>query len=713
MASKIRIFRSTGATAPPTLEFGELAVTVEQGTAGNQANKAGRLFLGNASGNPVEIGGEYTYKLMDHVHGILENSSVAIVDSAGQINGWSVAGIITGTRTNFTDTVTQNLNVTGVSTFEGGFNLNGNVTIGDSHTDILTINSRTGFNTDATFNQKLLVTGISTFTGDSTFSNNVLITGVSTHTGSSIFNGSTTLNGNVTVGDSHTDTLTLNSRTGFNTDATFNQKLLVTGISTFTGDSTFSNNVLITGVSTHTGSSIFNGTTTLNGNATIGDAHTDTLTINSRTGFNTDATFNEKLLVTGISTFTGDSTFSNNVLVTGVSTHTGNSSFSNNLTVGGVTTLNGNTTIGDAHTDTLTVNSRTGFNTDATFNQKLLVTGISTFVGQVKIGAYTLPTTDGAASQVLTTNGSGTVTFQEISSTLVISSAGVATDPIDLRTEVLTIAPTLNQTKTTLSNNTITVGLATDVIVGGGLTVTNNLLVLGNLTVEGTETIINVERLDVQDKTVGVASTSTANNTTADGGGFFVHGGSDGDKEILWSLANSGYTVNQSWMPSTDDTRDLGSASLEWRNLFVDGLAQLDDVNVSAAATIATLNVTGTGTIATADINGGNIDATIVGAAVTAAGTFTTLTAGTIVTGGRLDAGQSTFATLRVTGISTLATLILSTGTNTNGVAYFDSSGQVQSTSTPGAGIQTSNFILTSNAAGVPSWTDTIDGGTF
>ena len=79
MASKIRILRSTGATAPGSLEYGELAITVEEGTAGTQANKAGRLFIGNASGNPVELGGEYTYKLMDHVHGELINSSAAIV----------------------------------------------------------------------------------------------------------------------------------------------------------------------------------------------------------------------------------------------------------------------------------------------------------------------------------------------------------------------------------------------------------------------------------------------------------------------------------------------------------------------------------------------------------------------------------------------------------------------------------------------------------
>ena len=39
MASKIRIHRSTGASAPAALEFGELAATVEQGTAGTSANK--------------------------------------------------------------------------------------------------------------------------------------------------------------------------------------------------------------------------------------------------------------------------------------------------------------------------------------------------------------------------------------------------------------------------------------------------------------------------------------------------------------------------------------------------------------------------------------------------------------------------------------------------------------------------------------------------
>ena len=29
------------------------------------------------------------------------------------------------------------------------------------------------------------------------------------------------------------------------------------------------------------------------------------------------------------------------------------------------------------------------------------------------------------------------------------------------------------------------------------------------------------------------------------------------------------------------------------------------------------------------------------------------------------------------------------------------------------AGITTSNFVLTTNAAGIPNWTTTLDGGTF
>jgi len=754
MASKIRIFRSTGATAPSSLEYGELAVTVEDATPGTSANKAGRLFVGNSSGNPVELGGEYTYKLMDHVHGQLINSSVAIVDAQGQIDGWNVLGISTAQRTDFVDTVTGNLSVTGIATFGQDLNLNGNVTIGDAHTDIITINGRTGFSTDVTINENLLVSGIATVSGNTTILGNLDVDG------QAIF-----------------DDITVSAASTFAGAITAQSAVVFESTIDVDGQAIF-DDITVSAASTFAGSVDLNGGANVSGGAGL---------VVSANGINVS----------------GASTFVDNVL------------FNNRIDVDG-----------GADFDDIVVGSAATFSGPADFNNT------------VTIADYTMPASDGAANQVLTTNGSGTLSFEEISSTLVISAGYASTDPIDLRTETLTIASTLNETRTTLSDNTITVGLATDIVVGGGMTITNNLLVLGNLTVEGTETIINVERLDVQDKTIGVASTSTASNATANGGGFFVHAGSDGDKTIFWNLTQGGFEVNQDWLPESDGSFDLGNASREWQNLFVDGLAELDDVNVSAAATINTLNVTGTGTIATADINGGNIDGTTIGAASSAVGTFTTLNGGTIVTGGRLDAvdvsltnlivsgitttsglldvnagtnvsggaglvvsadglnvtgistfndavnfsgtidvdgqaifddvtvsaaatittvdinggnidgtvigaasstsatfttvnytsltggaivatgsridaGDVTFENLIVTGVSTVATLFLSAGTNTNGVAYFDSSGQVTSTATPSAGIQTSNFILTTNASGVPSWTDTIDGGQF
>ena len=45
MASIIRVKRSTGTTAPSSLNFGEVGVTLSGG--GTQANKGDRLFVGD------------------------------------------------------------------------------------------------------------------------------------------------------------------------------------------------------------------------------------------------------------------------------------------------------------------------------------------------------------------------------------------------------------------------------------------------------------------------------------------------------------------------------------------------------------------------------------------------------------------------------------------------------------------------------------------
>ena len=77
MATIIQIKRSTGTTAPSTLQDGELAYTHGTGT---QANNGDRLFIGDGSSVNV-IGGEYFTTKLDHVDGTLTASSAITVDT--------------------------------------------------------------------------------------------------------------------------------------------------------------------------------------------------------------------------------------------------------------------------------------------------------------------------------------------------------------------------------------------------------------------------------------------------------------------------------------------------------------------------------------------------------------------------------------------------------------------------------------------------------
>jgi hypothetical protein len=64
--------------------------------------------------------------------------------------------------------------------------------------------------------------------------------------------------------------------------------------------------------------------------------------------------------------------------------------------------------------------------------------------------------------------------------------------------------------------------------------------------------------------------------------------------------------------PATDDTYDLGVTGHEWRNLNIDGTANIDSLVAD-----------------TADINGGTIDGTTIGAGTPSTGAFTTLSSTT------------------------------------------------------------------------------------
>jgi hypothetical protein len=77
----------------------------------------------------------------------------------------------------------------------------------------------------------------------------------------------------------------------------------------------------------------------------------------------------------------------------------------------------------------------------------------------------------------------------------------------------------------------------------GTLNVTGSA-VIQDLTVNGTETIINTTSLEVADKNIGIASTATKlNNAALDGAGITIYG-SDGDKTLTWDNANTRLAFN-------------------------------------------------------------------------------------------------------------------------------------------------------------------------
>jgi len=97
----IKIKRTTGTTAPSSLNAGELAYS---GGAGTQGNNGQRLFVGDpANSNAVTvIGGNYFSNLMDHVHGTTTASSVLIVDTNKSVSEVRTPALYLGTSGNDT-----------------------------------------------------------------------------------------------------------------------------------------------------------------------------------------------------------------------------------------------------------------------------------------------------------------------------------------------------------------------------------------------------------------------------------------------------------------------------------------------------------------------------------------------------------------------------------------------------------------------------------
>jgi hypothetical protein len=107
-----------------------------------------------------------------------------------------------------------------------------------------------------------------------------------------------------------------------------------------------------------------------------------------------------------------------------------------------------------------------------------------------------------------------------------------------------------------------------------------------------------------------VGGNLTVTGTTTFNGGTLTLGDANTDNIVF------GGEVDSDIIPDDDGTYDLGSASKEWQDIFIDGTANIDTLVAD-----------------TADINGGTIDGAIIGGASAAAITGTAITGTSFVIG--------------------------------------------------------------------------------
>ena len=130
---------------------------------------------------------------------------------------------------------------------------------------------------------------------------------------------------------------------------------------------------------------------------------------------------------------------------------------------------------------------------------------------------------------------------------LLALSAGTGVS-YDNTTGIISIGQAVETTSSvTFDTVTASTKVITDTVESSGtdVTIDDNLVVTGNLTVEGTTTTLNTATLDVEDLNITVAK-GASNAFAADGAGLTADLGTDGTATFTYDAANDRWTANKS-----------------------------------------------------------------------------------------------------------------------------------------------------------------------
>jgi hypothetical protein len=235
----------------------------------------------------------------------------------------------------------------------------------------------------------------------------------------------------------------------------------------------------------------------------------------------------------------------------------------------------------------------------------------------------------------------------------------------------------------------------------GTATFANNVVVSGDLTVNGTTTNINTTNLVVEDKNIILGDVTTPSNTTADGGGITLKGATD--KTFNWVNSTGRWTSNVG-VEATSFVRTSGTAS---QFLKADGSVDSSTYITGNQSISLSGDVTGSGTtaITTTLANSGATAGTYKSVTVDIKGRVTGGTNPTTLSGYGITDAATNGANSNITSLTGLTTALSATqggtaqSTYATGDIVYASATNTLSKRTIGS---TGQVLLVSG--GVPTW---------